>query len=220
MDLMEYLVRLIPPEASGFPLAPEVWQRADVGKIDQFPWTHHDVRPETSFRLLYSPGFLFLRFDCREMEIAASRMEHQTEVWKDNCVEMFVSPSPDLSLGYFNFEFNCLGAMLLAFGEGRSGRRSIPLEDLGAIQISTALKHPVHHLGEEPQEWFLEALIPLELISRYSGAVPPVPGARWRANFNKCAESVRDPHWAVWSHIETGQPDFHQPQFFGTLLFE
>jgi hypothetical protein len=48
---------------------------------------------------------------------------------------------------------------------------------------------------------------------------PPAPGVRWRANFYKCAEHNSHPHWLMWAPIDFPKPNFHLPEFFGTLEF-
>jgi hypothetical protein len=219
--MMKYLIHRISIPISPIPPLPEeTWARAETGQIDQFPWTKHESPPETKFRLLYDESRLYLRFDCRERFIHATHTSHQSEVWKDNCVEMFVSPSSDLSIGYFNFEFNCLGAILLAYGPGREGRKSIPFADIQSIQIASTFSEPLDLEAETPTAWFLEAAIPFELFWKHSGVKPPQSGTVWRANFNKCAEEVKEPHWATWAPVRTPQPDFHQSGFFGEVAFD
>ncbi|MCG3199344.1 MAG: hypothetical protein GHCLOJNM_03858 [bacterium] len=197
----------------------EGWAAAEVALIAHFPWTTHNPRPVTEVRLLYDPTNLYARFDCTEKYVHAEHTEDQSEVWKDNCVELFVSPSSDLSASYFNFEFNCLGKLLLAVGHGREGRVAVPRGDLLAVRRECSYKKPVDLQDESLKHWFLAAAIPFELLHRYSGTPAPGSGTVWRANFNKCAESVKEPHWGTWAPVDTVTPDFHQPKFFGELHF-
>jgi hypothetical protein len=41
-----------------------------------------------------------------------------------------------------------------------------------------------------------------------------------RANFYKCGDETETPHFGAWSPVQTPQPDFHRPEFFGRLVFE
>lgn len=197
----------------------EGWAAAETALIDHFPWTTHNPRPVTEVRLLYDPTSLYVRFDCTEKYLHADHVEDQSEVWRDNCVELFVNPSSDLAASYFNFEFNCLGALLLGFGQGRQGRIAIPRGDLPAVRRESTHTRPVDHQDENLKHWSLAAAIPFELLHRYSGAPAPKSGTVWRANFNKCAESVKEPHWGTWAPVDTELPDFHQPGFFSELCF-
>ena len=41
-----------------------------------------------------------------------------------------------------------------------------------------------------------------------------------KANFYKCGDELQTPHFLSWNPIQIEQPDFHRPDFFGTLEFE
>jgi hypothetical protein len=44
-------------------------------------------------------------------------------------------------------------------------------------------------------------------------------GKKCRANFYKCGDDLPEPHFLAWNMINTEEPDFHRPEFFGTLEF-
>ena len=72
---------------------------------------------------------------------------------------------------------------------------------------------------QEDTDWPLEFFIPFSLLAKYAGPLGEIAGQEWRANFYKCGDRTSHPHWARWAPIN-GQLNFHQPQFFGQLLFE
>ncbi len=45
-------------------------------------------------------------------------------------------------------------------------------------------------------------------------------GLRLRANFYCCGDLTPRPCYAAWSPVLTPAPDFHRPEFFGTLILE
>jgi Carbohydrate-binding family 9 len=45
-------------------------------------------------------------------------------------------------------------------------------------------------------------------------------GKKCKANFYKCGDKLAQPHFLAWNRIETPEPDFHQPAFFGDIEFE
>ena len=45
-------------------------------------------------------------------------------------------------------------------------------------------------------------------------------GKEIKANFYKCGDELQTPHFLSWNPIQIEQPDFHRPDFFGTLEFE
>ena len=65
-------------------------------------------------------------------------------------------------------------------------------------------------------EWKLTVEIPFSLIGIQTDELPTVI----KANFYKCGDETAVPHFLSWNHIMTKESDFHQPKFFGELIFE
>lgn len=198
----------------------EAWAKADAAQIDQFPWTEHEFYPETTVKVLHDDTHLYLLFECWEKYIHATHTADLSQVFQDNCVELFVSPSRDLSKPYLNFEFNCLGALLLQRGFEIGGRTNASPETVGRIKRKATFEEPIDRQDESLKVWFLEAAIPLSLITEMADGHSPRPGTVWRANFNKCSTSTKEKHWATWSRVGTPRPHFHKSEFFGELIFE
>src|SRR5262245_25252266 len=89
--------------------APE-WQLAEVAEITHFRPESSSHRPRTKVRLLGSGMGLHGIFHVQDRYVRCIRQNYFDDVWKDSCVEFFVQPKPQS--GYFNFEFNCGGALL------------------------------------------------------------------------------------------------------------
>src|SRR5690625_7843138 len=68
------------------------------------------------------------------------------------------------------------------------------------------------------REWSLTAIVPVEIFVHHQGL--ELSGLRARANFYKCGDETETPHYLSWNPIDTARPDFHQPSYFGRLLFE
>ncbi len=66
--------------------------------------------PTASFRMFHNGEYLFVRYDVAEDCTAARVAEDNGEVWTDSCVEFFISTDDK---GYYNFETNCIGKLLL-----------------------------------------------------------------------------------------------------------
>jgi hypothetical protein len=65
--------------------------------------------------------------------------------------------------------------------------------------------------------WDLIVVIPLSVFVH--DEVNTLYGVEARANFFKCGEKTKQPHYLAWNNIETPEPDFHQPEWFGKLNF-
>jgi hypothetical protein len=144
----------------------------------------------------------------------------------DSCVEAFLQPRPDR--GYFNFETNCGGAMLLYYvtdptrrpDGGFQAAEQVRAELMERIRIFTSL--PARKTFEETGKavaWRLSYFVPNELFEAYVGDLGPASARRWRGNFYKCADESSHPHWASWRPIGA-KLDFHVPEFFEEIGFE
>src|SRR5688572_29160119 len=87
------------------------WGAAEVANVDQFHARSSAHRPVTRARLLYDDAGLYLAFDVEDRYVRCLSTAYQSRVSRDSCVEFFVRPRADE--GYFNFEINCGGALLL-----------------------------------------------------------------------------------------------------------
>ena len=218
---MQYVIR----RATTKPRLLDDWRDADVGDVAHFHASSSDHRPVTKFRMLYDDAGVYVTFNVRDRYVLCRRTEHQAMVCRDSCVEMFVQPKP--GCGYFNFETNCGGAMLLWYvtdntrvpGVGFKGFEKVSHALIARIEIATSL--PARMAFEERDEaieWRVGYFVPNEVFEHYVGALGPAAGRRWRGNFYKCADESSHPHWASWRPIGA-KLDFHAPKFFGEIRF-
>lgn len=178
--------------------------------------------PETRARVLYDDKGLYVFFRVKDRYVRCVATEYRGKVWEDACAEFFVQPKADR--GYFNFEINCGGTMLLSYHEnpgwtGESKDGPVPWERARSVEIYHSMPAIVDPEIEDEVTWQLEYFIPFALLEEYVGPLGPVSGQTWRANFYKCAETNSHPHWLTWSPILQGM-DFHAPVYFGVLRFE
>jgi Carbohydrate-binding family 9 len=217
-----YLVRSASPaEADG---GNAVWNSADVLQINQFHKRSGSHRPYAYARLLCDDQSLRLRFDVDDDYAVSRATKYQQQVSQDSCVEFFVQPQR--SSAYFNFELNCGGTMLLYFIEDPTPTptgfaKYTPVPEIAASQVIVSHSMPpvVWPESTDPTSWWVICVIPIALFEAYLGPIEIKPGDRWRANFFKCAADSQHPHWASWTEIGE-QLNFHQPQYFGDLIFE
>ena len=199
------------------------WSTAETASIGWFhphSSTHH---PATDVRLLYDADALYVRFRVRDQYVRAVTTDYQGPTCKDSCVEFFVEPRP--GQGYFNFEFNCIGAALLYFIEdativnGRFARFTpVPADLFAGVTVIHSLMGPIPTEIAEPVEWHIGCRVPWSIFEAYLGPLGNPGGQSWRGNFFKCGSGLSHPHWAAWSPVGE-QLNFHQPDRFGTIVF-
>jgi len=203
-----------------FPSLEEVSERLDnEGKrnsIDTINWPAFPYKPDVSFSIGYTRNELLLKYYVTEDNFKAEKTETNQEVYEDSCVEFFVSPSDDGV--YYNFEFNGIGTCLMGYGKGRAGRERADSELIDSIRRLPSLgTRPVGHT-DMILTWTLTITIPFSLF--YPHGINTPEGKVFRANFYKCGDKLRVPHYVTWNRVGTERPDFHQPTFFGQLIFE
>jgi hypothetical protein len=204
---------------------PDNWDLAPALQVDQFHASSSSHRPMTTVKLLHDEHDLHVAFRVQDRFVRCVHTEYQSDVYLDSCVEFFLQPIA--GGGYFNFEINCGGAMLLYFIEDptpagtKRFRQFCPVPENVArrIKIETSLPRKVDPEIAEPITWTIRTSIPFSLFEQFVGHVGEIAGQSWRGNFFKCGDQTSHPHWASWSPIGN-ELRFHQPELFGTLTFD
>lgn len=177
----------------------------------EFPYA-----PEVRFRMFHTGDRLFVRFEVAERYTAARVVEDNGEVWTDSCVEFFFAP--DSGVGYYNFETTCIGRMLL--GNRLSRKEGVvyaSAETLASVRRVSSLPDAPFEEREGDNRWTLTLAIPPQALFRH--AFDSWDGVRGRMNLYKCGDNLSHPHFLSWRPIDTPQPDFHRPEFFGEVEF-
>lgn len=200
-----------------------IWRQAETLQVAHFHRRSSGHHPQTQAKVLHDDDNLYVLFRVDDQYVRAAHTGYQELVCQDSCVEFFAQPDP--RKGYFNFEINCIGAMLLYYIED-------PTRTAGGVEKYTPVPQDLaqtmtmfHSIPEKiegeittPIIWRLEYAIPFTLLEAYLGPLQKSPGTTWRGNFFKCADQCSHPHWASWSPIGEAL-NFHQPKYFGILEF-
>lgn len=198
------------------------WQAVDPVKLGFYMGEKPEHTPAVEAKMAYDDENVYIIFRVEDNYIKATALEYQDAVCIDSCVEFFFTPNDDVTTGYMNMETNCCGKILLFFQKERgTGIIKVADEHLDEIEIAHSL--PQDTITEEiqtPTTWTLEYSIPVSMIEKYMPVQKPASGVVWKGNFYKCADLTSKPHWLTWSFVDKPNPDFHRPDFFGTLTFE
>ena len=177
------------------------------------PWAAYPYKPELAFAMAHGDQGVFLKFYVEEKHVRAVYSEPNDPVYKDSCVEFFVSFGDEKE--YYNFEFNCAGTCLLSFGEERVNRIMSGDELIKSIAFRSSIK-PANSKGSNIG-WELTLSIPFSAFQYHE--IDSLKGKKCRANFYKCGDDLPEPHFVVWNEIKTEEPDYHRPEFFGSVEF-
>jgi hypothetical protein len=215
-DPPEYQVASVEEDFS-VPRDASFWSSFPIATINHYRWLDNGYRPRVEIRACYGRRYLYLFFKAFESRIRARFTRFQDPVYKDSCVELFINPFPQKTIGYINLEANALGTVLIAIGPDRARRKAIARKDIKGFQIVASVSRPVE--GAHGEEfWTLEYRLPLRVFEKHYGE-KIVPGRVALVNFYKCGDETESPHYGAWSPVESDRPDFHRPEFFGRFLF-
>ncbi len=185
-----------PPKIDGV-LNDECWQKAEkVTGFVQMNALLGLAAEQTVFSIVYDEKNLYLGIECRESnmkEIAAKCREHDSCIWEDDCIEIFIDPG-HTHKDYFHFISNSVGAQYEGKGE------DINWNGLWEVKTST---------GEKG--WFLEIAIPFSSLN-----VKLDEGNLWGLNVNREHYAGGKIEYSGWSSTSGG---FHVPERFGHVIF-
>lgn len=195
------------------------WNEIEPLLLSQYMGEEPTHRPRVLVKVAYDQQAVYVIFKVEDRYVKSIREQYQDPVYKDSAVEFFFCPADDISRGYFNLEMNCGGTALFRY-QSKQGKIPIPQAVFKDVEIAHSLPKTVTTEIQDPITWTLEMRLPIHIIEQYYDVSRPESGARWRANFYKIADQSSHPHYLTWSKVIHPKPNFHLPEYFGTLIFE
>ncbi len=166
--------------------------------------------------MAYCQDNILLKYYVNETNIMAKETKINGDVYKDSCVEFFISP--DQNNTYYNFEFNCIGIPHVGHGKTGTKKNLINSEILKLITIKSSLGNQPFDEKTGGFQWEMMIIIPKECFAYDKNIV--FKGLTANANFYKCGDNTSKPHFVTWNPVGTKKPDYHQPRYFGEILFK
>jgi hypothetical protein len=188
--------------------------RLQKNQVDKVPWLEFPYRPAVSFTIAHGADVMLLKYFVIEKNVRASCLHTNDPVYQDSCVEFFIAFENDDH--YYNFEFNCLGFCLSAYGKNRYDR-TLQAEDVVKLIATHTEMTTRNGRGVQCATWRLTVAIPISVFSFHT--FTSLSGMDCRANFYKCGDRLPEPHYLAWNNLVAPAPDFHLPQYFGEMKF-
>ena len=196
------------------------WQKIEPVTLDYQMGTVPKFVPKVQAKLMYDKENIYGIFRVEDRYVRSVVQEYNGSVSTDSCVEFFFAPDSDLPLSYFNLEINAGGTPLIFYvAKPWDNFTKLVKEDIDQIEIAHSLPEVVDPEITEPTTWFIEYRIPLSMLEKHSKVSSPKKGTIWKANFYKTGSKTSSPNFLTWSFVDNPKPNFHLPQFFGTLEF-
>lgn len=172
--------------------------------------------PKAAFRIAYTDSALLINYRVEEETVRAVADQDCGRVWEDSCCEFFSQVQGDTL--YYNMECNCGTTLLVACGAERENRECAPREILQQVKRWSSLGSAPFGEREQEGAWQMALIIPFATFFKHQ--ITSLQGTSLKANFYKCGDKQRRPHFLSWNAIDIEKPDFHRPDYFGTLIFD
>ncbi len=182
------------------------WAAIDGVAIDTRLWSDVPGILPTA-QAAWDENNLYIRLQTIEPHILRRFTGNVDAVCKDSCLEFFFCPGSDDR--YFNFEANPNGALYVGFGRPGGNRCRLLREDFRELFQVTPF--------DIPGGWGLELTVPVSFIQIYVPDFALKRGMTLRANFYKCGDETEQEHYMAWNPVESPQPKFHLPEYFGEI---
>jgi hypothetical protein len=197
------------------------WQDIEAIEIRNYIGDIPGFKPYTEVKMMYDHDHIYVIFRVHDKYVMCENENINDPVWQDSAVEFFFAPDNELTKRYFNLEVNCGGTPLMGYNiVPREKFVRLETNDIEEIQIAHSLPKIVYPEIKEEVTWTIEYKIPIGMLEKYAKLTRPETGVTWKANFYKIAINTSNPHFITWSPITNDKLDFHQPEFFGNIVFK
>ncbi|MCF6297337.1 MAG: hypothetical protein L3J08_05045 [Flavobacteriaceae bacterium] len=188
----------------------------DIQTISTLNWSKYSYKPNVKFRIAYCQDQIWLKYYVTEENILAKEKKVNGAVYKDSCVEFFISPNQNNT--YYNFEFNCIGTPHVGYRQKGVSKGLIAPEIIKLIKVKSSLGDQPFEEKTGGHQWEMMIIIPKECLVNDKNIV--LKGLKANANFYKCGDDTSKPHFVTWNPVGTENPDYHQPAYMGEIFFK
>jgi len=161
----------------------------------------------TTVRLIASPTHFWVRFDCADADVWATLTEHDTPLYTEEVVELFIAPGSHTPTNYFELQTNPLNAQF-------DGTIHNPDEHRSTMTLDLSWDPQWHSWTRvDAAGWVSVWALPWHIFGRQDGI------GDWRCNFYRIERprSADAIETSAWSPTLREPVDFHIPSRFGML---
>lgn len=171
----------------------------------------------TTIRMVRDPAFLYLAFECQDLDAASDVTQFDGPVEDQDCIILLLDPGSH-GTGYFMVAVSPTGAVHDAYilnGGNGSVVKTLSCWNCAKIRTSVSVYGGGASPGTADRFWTVEMAVPFaELVT--APYIPPARDDTWRVNFYRIELTGGRELSAA---RPTGALDFHRPQEFATVSF-
>ena len=179
----------------------EAWKGALTLTIEK-PLRASKATAKARAMLCFTSQAIYFGFVCEEPEMKNVRCNittHDGEVWRDDCVEIFIAPCPDEPSSYYHLLINTRGVLRDEFW--CDGEADVRWESKAIVKTKM-----------NNTSWSAELMLPIVSLDRL-----PIFSDRWRMNFARERYAVSPVELTTWMECVNS---FHEPERFGEVVVE
>lgn len=172
--------------------------------------------PDVEFVMFHDGDNIYIRYTVDEQGTKAEVLTPGGPVYKDSCLECFISPETGEGL-YYNFEINCIGVL----------DYSCRLNRVDTTRAGDNERQHVKTYSSLGTEGFSEKkcgpytlTVIINKKALYKHDIDTFKGKTFKMNLYKCGDGLKVPHYLSWKPISIEKPNFHRPDFFVPVEFE
>jgi hypothetical protein len=179
----------------------EAWKEALHFTIEK-PLRSSKATAKATAMLCFTSQAIYIGFVCEEPEMKNVRCNitvRDGEVWRDDCVEVFIAPCSDEPSSYYHLLVNASGVLRDEFW--RDGEADVRWESKAVVKTK-----------KDDATWSVELMLPIASLDRL-----PIFNDRWRVNFARERYAVSPAELTTWMECVNS---FHEPERFGEVVME
>jgi len=192
------------------------WAQADSIRLVDVVTGANDPQP-TSVRVLWDSVNLYIGFMASDDLIGATLTRHDTTLYQQDVVEMFIDPDRN-GTDYYELEWNCRNASFDAYVTYSGGSAHPDLSwDAVDMKSAVSVKGTVNNNADKDTSWCAEIALPWKNLTEETKPAVPVAGGSMKIGFFRIELRTSSTIYTSW--VPTGAIQFHRPDKFGTLRF-
>ena len=169
-------------------------------------WGTDAYEHEVYAQLTYDEEGFIVKFTVAESDPLRDKKQHLTDICLDSCVEFFVNFTPEKSAKYMNLEVNAGGFMDAAFRSDRYETEPLTLEEIASFNITPEIYE---------DHWAVSYKIGFDVIKKYYPEFDIDTCEYVTGNLYKCGDLTEMEHYVTYFKVDTPEPDYHRPEYFG-----
>jgi hypothetical protein len=186
--------------------------------IDLIRQSNNACPYKTRVKVLYSETGIYFLFDCEDKKLTSTMNADNLNLWEEDVVEVFLWTDESFPV-YFEYELSPMNFELPIMVPNYKGTFLgwLPWHYEGDRKVlhATSVTGGIKKSMSTVTGWKGEIFIPYKLLAPLNN-VPPVSGAKWRANMYRIDHDNGSTQFA-WQKTNKS---FHEFNNFGTFIFE